>query len=139
MPTEKPKETEKKHGNTTGESLSTAGFAVAIASIFTNFFTLGIIAVVALVLSIMGRIQTSRAGRPNTLALVGIIISGVVIFFTLIAFSLFIMLAVLSGANHRKHCDTLMYTDQACQELKDEEDAPSRPGYRYERQLDQSF
>jgi hypothetical protein len=97
MPTHKPKAIDKKPINITGDNLSVAGFAVAIASIFINFFTFGLTALVGLGLSIMGRVQTSKAGRPSGLALAGIIISGIVIFLTFIAFSLLVLLLVLAS------------------------------------------
>lgn len=86
-PTEKPV---VEAVTNTGENIATAGFAIAIASIFTNFFSFGVMALAGLVLSIIGRVQTKRAGRPSGVALAGIIISSVVMFFTLIAFVFFL-------------------------------------------------
>jgi hypothetical protein len=80
-----------------GKDMATAGFAVAVASIFTNIFTFGLIAVIGLVLSIMGRVQTAKAGHPSNLALAGIIISGVVMALTFMLFMFFLMLAILSA------------------------------------------
>lgn len=71
-----------------GRDLSTAGFAVAVASIFTNIFTLGLVAIVGLALSIIGRVQTSRAGQPNAYALAGIIIAGIVMVLTFAVYAL---------------------------------------------------
>jgi hypothetical protein len=105
MPTKQSTDTKhvspKTSVNNQGQSLAIAGFAVAVASIFTNFFTLGIMAIVGLVLSIMGRVQTSRAGRPNGLALAGIIISAIVGFLTLITYVvLFVALIFASDHTH---------------------------------------
>lgn len=84
-----------------GKDMSTAGFAISIASIFINFFTLGILAIVGLVLSIIGRVQTSKTGRPNSMALAGIIISSIVIALSTLAFLFFIFVAIIAGSDSR--------------------------------------
>lgn len=84
-----------------GKDMSTAGFAISIASIFINFFTLGILAIVGLVLSIIGRVQTSKAGQPNSMALAGIIISSIVIALSTLAFLFFVFVAVIAGSDSR--------------------------------------
>jgi hypothetical protein len=49
----------------------------------------------------MGRVQTGRVGRPNNLALAGIIISGIVGFLTLVTYVvLFVILVLMSDHNH---------------------------------------
>lgn len=106
--TERPKK--KKvvtSANVPGKDISTAGFAVAVASIFTNLFTFGLTALVGLTLSIIGRIQTSKAGYPNSLALAGIIISGIVMALTFIAFVFFLMLIVMSPPSHKDASDIM--------------------------------
>lgn len=100
MAVDKKRVTATKVSKTTkvpGDDISVIGFAVAIASIFINFFTFGLTALVGLGLSIMGRMQSSKAGRPNGLALAGIIISGITIFLTFVAFSLLVLLVVLAS------------------------------------------
>lgn len=100
----------KKEAEIKGRDISTAGFAVAIASIFTNLFTLGLTAVVGLVLSIIGRVQTSRAGHPSPLALAGIIISGAVMALTFMLFMFFVVLVLLAASRdgygpHDMNCE----------------------------------
>ena len=77
-----------------GNGLSIAGFAVALVSLVLNFFTFGIPAIVGLVLSIIGRVQTKRAGKPSGLALAGIIISAVAAVITLIFYIIIAYAAV---------------------------------------------
>lgn len=76
--------------DTAGRDISLVGFIFAVASIFVNFFTLGGMSLAGLALSIVGRVQTTRAGRPNAYALAGIIVSSIV---TVITFALFMVLA----------------------------------------------
>lgn len=93
--------TEEKIDDRRGRDISTAGFAVAIASLFVNIFTLGIAAVVGLVLSIIGRVQTAKAGQPSTLALIGIIVSSVSMALTFLTFMLLAMLAIIAADTNR--------------------------------------
>ena len=134
MPTKlEEKPTEKvstKSSAKTGENLSTAGFAIAVASIFTNFFSLGIMAIVGLVLSIMGRVQTKRAGHPSNMALAGIIISGVVMFLTFVAFVFFFILMIASS-RHQIDCDTPKYIElHVCSQMYDDQSAPKQQDSR---------
>jgi len=113
-----PEKKSIKPSSNTGESIATAGFAIALASIFTNFFSFGLMAVAGLVLSIVGRVQTKRAGRPSNLALAGIIISGVVMFLTLVTFILFFVLLINAGSKHQIDCDSPKYVEHdVCQPL----------------------
>ncbi len=115
-----------------GQGISTAGFAVAVASIFTNFFTLGVMAIVALVLSIVGRVQTSKAGHPSGLALAGIIISSVVGFLTFAGFIFFLMLAIFAADHPAPVCDGWHDDAIACeQDGWDHYDDRGMPRYRY--------
>ena len=148
MPTEKSKVSKQKKADekpkqtiATKDTLSTAGFAVAIASIFTNIFTLGVVAVVGLVLSIIGRVQTSRAGHPSGLALAGIIISATVMVFTFLFFILLILLLVFAVNRYQEECEIGMSAadSQECYSREIEKDLlPGRedenPLYRFERQ-----
>lgn len=84
-----------------GKDMSTAGFAISVASIFINFFTLGLLAIVGLVLSIIGRVQTSKAGNPSGMALAGIIISSIVIALSTLAFLFFAFVAIIAGPDSR--------------------------------------
>lgn len=129
---EQKKEPTEKAMAIAGKDISTAGFAVAIASIFTNFFTLGLTAVVGLVLSIIGRVQSSKAGHPNPLALAGIIISGVVMALTFILVMFFVMLFVFSASrgDYRDiQCETDMSVFSA--ECHDPDTGSDSPMYRY--------
>lgn len=90
-----------------GKALSIAGFSVALASIFINLFTLGIIAVVGLGLSIAGRIQSKKGGKANGLALAGIIISSIVAVVTLVFFTIGIIAGVQYAAQMSAKCDEL--------------------------------
>lgn len=99
-----------KSHNEQGKDMAMAGFAIAIASIFTNIFTFGVMAIAGLVLSIIGRVQTSKAGRPNNYALAGIIISASVMVLTFMAFIFFVTLAILAASEDERspsniHCD----------------------------------
>lgn len=71
-----------------GRDISLVGFIFAVASIFVNLFTFGGMSLAGLVLSIIGRIQTTKAGQPNAYALAGIIVSGVVTVLTFAVFAL---------------------------------------------------
>lgn len=73
---------------TAGRDISLVGFIFAVASIFVNLFTFGGMSLAGLVLSIIGRIQTSKVGQPNAYALAGIIVSGVVTVLTFVVFAL---------------------------------------------------
>lgn len=112
-----------------GQSISTAGFAVAIASIFTNFFTLGVMAIVGLALSIIGRIQTTKAGHPSGLALAGIIIAGVVSFLTFVCFIFFFLLAIFAADHPAPVCDGSYDEPAECSQEYYEEDAEPRRRY----------
>lgn len=94
-------ETAVEIDSTYGKDMSTAGFAISVASIFINFFTLGLLAIVGLVLSIIGRVQSSKTGNPNSLALAGIIISGIVIALSTLAFLLVVFAAIISSSDPR--------------------------------------
>lgn len=101
--TERPKKKIKKvvtSANAPGKDISTAGFAVAVASIFVNIFTFGLTAAVGLTLSIIGRIQSAKAGQPNGLALAGIIISGIVMTLTFLAFIFLMVLVIMAPPSH---------------------------------------
>lgn len=132
----KKTETSEKLVKTTkvaGDDISTAGFAIAVASVFTNFFTLGLTAVVGLVLSIMGRVQTSKAGHPNSLALAGIIISACVMVLTFIAFSFFLIVFLMAGSELKSdlNCeDGSIASEIHCAEAGDK--APVRQ-FRYDQ------
>lgn len=76
--------------NTAGKDISMVGFIMAVASIFVNIFTFGGMSLAGLVLSIIGRVQSSKVGYPNAYALAGIIISAVVTVLT------FVLLAILA-------------------------------------------
>lgn len=116
-----------------GKDMSTAGFAISVASIFINFFTLGILAIVGLVLSIIGRVQTSKTGRPSSLALAGIIISSVVIALSALVFLFVVFAAIISSSDPRfwhdesgssleSDCDLPQYRMNAeCRDEKDKE------------------
>ena len=90
-----------------GKALSIAGFSVALASVILNMFTLGIIAVVGLGLSIAGRVQSKKAGKANGLALAGIIISSIVAVVTLIFFVFGVVVGVQYAAQMNAKCTEL--------------------------------
>lgn len=109
------------------ENVATAGFAIAIASIFTNFFSFGIMAIAGLVLSVIGRVQTKKAGKPSNVATAGIIISGIVMFLTLIAYAVFFFAFIMAGSTHQISCDDPAYMrHNVCQPMYDDQSAPSR-------------
>ena len=90
-----------------GKALSIAGFSVALASVILNMFTLGIIAVVGLGLSIAGRVQSKKAGKANGLALAGIIISSIVAVVTLIFFVFGVVVGVQYASQMNAKCKEL--------------------------------
>lgn len=99
-----------KAHNQQGKDMAMAGFAISVASIFTNIFTFGVMAIAGLVLSIIGRVQTSKAGQPNNYALAGIIISASVMVLTFVGFIFFLTLAILAASENERpaseiHCD----------------------------------
>lgn len=118
---EKKAEKPATQASLSGENIATAGFAIAIASIFTNFFTLGVMAIVGLTLSLIGRVQTKRAGRPSSMALAGIIISSVVMVLSFIAFIFFLMLVVIGGSRHQIDCDSPRYVENGVCDYKDDD------------------
>ncbi|MEP7205005.1 MAG: hypothetical protein ABI716_02335 [Candidatus Saccharibacteria bacterium] len=85
-----------------GSGLSIAGFVISLVAIVSNFFTFGLVAVLGFVLSIIGRIQTKRAGHPSGLALAGIIISVVSGVLTFVAFAFIAFGAIQTGAHCRE-------------------------------------
>lgn len=115
--------------NINGERLASAGLALSIASIFTNVFTFGILAIVSLVLSIMGRIQTKKTGAPSGLALAGIIISGIVMFLSFMGFIMLVVFAMLSGGNYGIDCNSVRFSDhEFCQSIYEEAPRRDTPG-----------
>ncbi len=92
---------------TPGKGLSIAGFIVALISIFTNLFTLGIVAVVGLGLSIAGRVQSKKGGKPNGMALAGIIISSIVAAVTVVVFVLGIIAGISYASQMNAKCKEL--------------------------------
>lgn len=94
-------------GATPGKGLSIAGFVISLLSIFTNLFTLGIVAVVGLGLSIAGRVQSKKGGKPNGMALAGIIISSIVAAITIIVFVLGVIAGISYASQMNDKCKEL--------------------------------
>ncbi|MFZ1249853.1 MAG: hypothetical protein WAR37_00150 [Candidatus Microsaccharimonas sp.] len=86
-----------------GSGLSLTGFILAIASLLLNFISFGLLAVLGLIFSIIGRVKTKRAGKPSGLALAGIIISSVSIILSAVIFGF----VVYHGAMAVSTCDEI--------------------------------
>lgn len=70
-------------------------------------FTLGIVAMVGLGLSIAGRVQSKKGGKANGLALAGIIISSIVAVVTIAVFVFGIVVGIQYAAQVSAKCDEL--------------------------------
>lgn len=87
-----------------GRGLGIAGFVVSLVSLLLNFVTFGILSVVGLVLSIIAKVKSKRAGQPNGLALAGIIISIVSCVLTLALFALTMLVGVQGLSRAKTIC-----------------------------------
>lgn len=103
--TKEAKEKDATNKNSAGRDISLVGFVFAVASIFVNLFTFGGMSLAGLILSIVGRIQSTKAGQPNAYALAGIIVSGVVTVLTFAMFALVAMWLLTPGYDEGYYID----------------------------------
>lgn len=83
-----------------GKGLATAGFILALIGLVSFGFT----SLIGLILSIIGRVQTKRAGQPSGLALAGIIVSIITMIIGIIVAVLFFIFFFSQGAKLQSEC-----------------------------------
>lgn len=85
---------------TPGKGLATAGFVLALIGLVS----FGLTSLIGLILSIIGRVQTKRAGQPSGLALAGIIVSIITMIIGIIAAVLIFVFFVSESAKLQNEC-----------------------------------
>lgn len=87
-----------------GKGLGIAGFVVSLVSIPFGMITLGIMSLVGLILSIVAKKKSKKAGQPNGLAVAGIIISIISLVGTLllVGFTFLVALQARSVCNGKE-------------------------------------